>query len=200
MTWYKILVLTFGGAALLAWSEGPAQTEKALDQLMREHPSEASQKPLSLIAIEGVRRGSLAQALSKEQILSPQIQDTVRQLYALKLANGGVGIAAPQVGMPLQIILVRVLPEDRPLFFGRQDQVMFNPQIHSSTDSDDAFHFPETCLSLPGTWRLVPRASRVRVSYLDLEGQPQMLSLSGRSARVVQHEVDHLNGKLIDSH
>ncbi len=98
----------------------------------------------------------------------------------------GAGLAAPQVGMSQRVILAQI---------GRRTVTMINPDILSrSTETAVA---EEGCLSLPGLWTDVPRAVAITVRYVDEKGQPQERKLENMDARVVQHEVDHLNGVLI---
>ena len=72
--------------------------------------------------------------------------------------------------------------------------VIINPEI--TLLGDDIVDFYEGCLSLPGFSAVVPRARRVRVAYLDEQGQPQSVEASGWYARILQHEIDHLRGTL----
>lgn len=98
----------------------------------------------------------------------------------------GVGLAAPQVGLPVRFMIAYVEGEVRPFV---------NPKIvwsSSQTEVDE-----EGCLSIPGLYGLVERAVEVEVEYEDLSFQRHRKRLAGFDARVVQHEIDHLNGILI---
>jgi len=115
----------------------------------------------------------------------------------------GVGLAAPQIGLPVQIAVIEdraellesILPERlaergrRPVPF----HVIVNPKI---TLEGDPLEFFEGCLSLSGYSALVPRASRVRVDCLNERGEPVTIQAEGWYARILQHEIDHLNGAL----
>ncbi len=116
----------------------------------------------------------------------------------------GVGLAAPQIGVPLRIFvaedpeerLSRVAPEAREL----RDRgalpltVLVNPIVTLLAGSEATFY--EGCLSVRGYGALVTRAAAVEVEGLDAHGRPQSLRLHGWPARIMQHEMDHLNGTL----
>ncbi len=111
---------------------------------------------------------------------------------AMLAGPGGVGIAAPQIGELRRIIVVDCRQSMRPcknhgLLF------MVNPEILSK---DGEVLGREGCLSVPDWVGVVPRAREIRVRYKDLHGDTQELESSGFEARVIQHEIDHLNGVL----
>jgi peptide deformylase len=117
----------------------------------------------------------------------------------------GVGLAAPQVGLSLQMAVIEdrkeyykevsaeqlKLRERRPVPF----HVLINPRIQSAKD-DQIVEFFEGCLSLPGFFALVPRSRSVRVECLDHRGNSKSIEASGWYARILQHEIDHLHGNL----
>jgi peptide deformylase len=116
----------------------------------------------------------------------------------------GVGLAAPQVGMSLQLAVIEdraeylrdVKPE---LLAERQREpvpfhVIVNPRIRLSDGGPAAFF--EGCLSLTGFSAIVPRATDVMVDCLDRFGEPKQIQARGWYARILQHEIDHLNGAL----
>ena len=100
----------------------------------------------------------------------------------------GVGLAAPQLGVSQRLLVYRVGP-DAPLV------ALANPQLEWS--SEDQEMFEEGCLSLPGIHVEVERPIHVRVSALDENGAERRVEASGLEARVIQHEMDHLDGVLI---
>lgn len=105
-------------------------------------------------------------------------------------AAEGVGLAAPQVGRHIRLIVCR-------LNVGEKNEVivpMINPQILQS--SEETAEDEEGCLSVPGTWGQVERSTSIMVRYKNLKGQELTLQLEGFNARVVQHEIDHLDGVL----
>ncbi|WP_165773235.1 peptide deformylase [Zooshikella ganghwensis] len=115
--------------------------------------------------------------------------DLVVKMKRILEESGGIGIAAPQIGINQQaIIIVRTDKPDNPV------QAYFNPRLTwvSETLSKDY----EGCLSVPDGVGLVERPSEITVRYLDETGEAQEETLSGIIARVFQHEIDHLNGIL----
>lgn len=117
-------------------------------------------------------------------------EDMVR--YVKNPDNGGVGLAAPQVGVNKRIIAVSLMRDGDDENY--RTIAMINPEITEhleETESDN-----EGCLSIPGEHGDVDRWKRIKVSYIDSSLRPQSILLSGLSARIVQHEVDHLDGVL----
>jgi peptide deformylase len=100
----------------------------------------------------------------------------------------GVGLAAPQLGISQRLIVYRVGP-DAPLI------ALANPEIEWA--SEDREGSDEGCLSIPGVMVDVERPVHVRVRAQDEEGEPRSVEASGLEARVIQHEMDHLDGVLI---
>jgi peptide deformylase len=112
------------------------------------------------------------------------IQDMFDTMYS----EEGVGLAAPQVGVSDRIIVVD--PRDEAV----RPFALVNPEIISR--SDDTDRAEEGCLSIPGLKDIVERALLVVVTGIDAEGQPARVEAEGLLARILQHEVDHLNGVL----
>jgi peptide deformylase len=100
----------------------------------------------------------------------------------------GIGLAAPQIGVSQQLLVYRVGPEG-------PDMALVNPEIEWS--SRETEEFEEGCLSIPGILVDVDRPVHVRVTAQDEHGDLRVVEASGLEARVIQHEVDHLNGVLI---
>ncbi len=120
-----------------------------------------------------------------------KVDDAVRRLADDMLETmydaPGIGLAAVQVGVPKQVIVVDVSEErNRPL-------VLINPEVVSAEGEEE---MEEGCLSVPGFYEKVKRAEKVKVKALDREGRPLELELDGLLAVCVQHEIDHLHGKL----
>ncbi|MDB6454579.1 peptide deformylase [Falsirhodobacter sp. 20TX0035] len=107
----------------------------------------------------------------------------------------GVGLAGPQIGVMKRIITMDCTkdPEAAP-----QPMVLVNPEITWS--SDEGSTYEEGCLSIPDQYAEVERPARVRVRWTDLEGQEREQEFDGLWATCVQHEIDHLNGKLFIDH
>jgi peptide deformylase len=100
----------------------------------------------------------------------------------------GLGLAAPQVGVSRRLVLVA--PDADP----GNEIVLVNPEI---TASDGWEEIEEGCLSFPGIFVKIGRYTNVRLRYHDLEGKPQEMVTDGILARAVQHELDHLDGRLL---
>jgi peptide deformylase len=147
---------------------------------------------------------SRARALRPEEILLPSTRDLIAAMRETMQDAPGVGLAAPQVGVPLQLAVI----EDREEYskdLGREVlaererkpvafHVIINPVI--TLESAPEIEFFEGCLSLPGFVALVPRARKVKVECLDEQGQTKVIRASGWYARILQHEIDHLSGAL----
>ncbi len=118
--------------------------------------------------------------------VTKEIRTLVKNMEAtLKHANG-LGLAAPQVNESLRLCLAQIAGRTTPLI---------NPDIiRKSADRESA---EEGCLSLPDVWLNVERSKEIVVRYTDVNGAEQERHLSGMEARIVQHEVDHLDGILI---
>ncbi|MFO1385902.1 MAG: peptide deformylase [Chitinivorax sp.] len=129
---------------------------------------------------------------------TPELHALVQDLLDTMLANDGAGIAAPQIGVNLQVVIFGSqtprlnprYPDADPVPF----TVLLNPQLTPLSDEqEDGW---EGCLSVPGLRGVVARYSRLRYQGVDQYGQPIDRSVGGFHARVVQHECDHLQGVL----
>ena len=113
-------------------------------------------------------------------------RDMLRSMYTAK----GIGLAAPQVGVHQQLLVIDLDLENAttpPL-------VLINPEISSASATIDTYE--EGCLSIPGVYLDVVRPSAVQVSYRDEMGRPRTMKADGLMARCIQHEMDHLTGVL----
>jgi peptide deformylase len=122
------------------------------------------------------------------QALVADMDETMRSL-------NGAGIAAPQIGVSLRVVIFEVEENPRyPHVSPVPYTVLVNPELTAlSQEQEDGW---EGCLSVPGMRGLVPRFTRLRYRGLDLHGKPIDRTVEGFHARVVQHEVDHLDGIL----
>jgi len=105
-------------------------------------------------------------------------------------AARGIGLAAPQIGVHLQLLVIDLELEDA----ASPPLVLINPEITSVGGSICTYE--EGCLSIPGVYLDVVRPSVVEVSYRDALGRPKRMKADGLMARCIQHELDHLNGVL----
>ena len=126
----------------------------------------------------------------KERSHNVKVDDELRKLVdrmiKIMYASDGVGLAAPQIGVLRNVIVFR---------FEDEVHVLLNPEI--SWRSEETVTDAEGCLSLANLATDVERAQKVRVEGEDLDGNRQVYELEGLRARILQHEVDHLNGMMI---
>lgn len=149
-----------------------------------------------------------ARPLLQEEIALPETQQLIVWMHETMRDAPGVGLAAPQIGLPLQLAVIEDRPEyskdiapDRLAERERQSvpfQVLINPRIVEQSEEDVDFF--EGCLSLAGFSALVKRSRQVAVEYLDERGQPRRVEAQGWYARILQHEIDHLYGRLYIDH
>ena len=123
------------------------------------------------------------------------LADLVRDMWDTMAARGGVGIAAPQIGVPLRVVVFELAGSDRyPAEAPVPSTVLVNPEIEIV--DDEMIDGWEGCLSVPGLRGMVPRHRRLRYRGFDVEGRPFEREAEDFHARVVQHECDHLDGIL----
>ncbi len=128
---------------------------------------------------------------------APAVRGLVADMLETMADAGGTGLAAPQVHVPLRLVVFFVGPGRLTDLPGDTEQdltVLVNPVIEPLGD-ERAFGW-EGCLSVPGLRGVVPRHLRIRYKGLDLDGRPIEREAAGFHARVVQHECDHLDGIL----
>jgi len=121
--------------------------------------------------------------------------DLIQDMWDTMAARGGVGIAAPQIGVPLRVVVFEVANSERyPEAPPVPRTVLINPEIEFT--DDEVTEGWEGCLSVPGLRGVVPRHRRLRYRGLDAEARPFEREAEEFHARVVQHECDHLDGIL----
>lgn len=145
-----------------------------------------------------------ARPLTVAEIRSPEIQQLIQHMRETMNDAPGVGLAAPQVGFPLQLAVI----EDKQEYFAgltaeqiaeRERQplpfhVIVNPVLRQQSAGEVEFF--EGCLSVPGFTAIVARSPQVRVECLDETGAARVIEATGWYARILQHEIDHLHGTL----
>lgn len=133
--------------------------------------------------------------LTAQEIARPALQALIRRMFFTMRRVGGVGLAAPQIGKSIQLAVIEIDQTGlRPSVTPLPPLVIINPVILRCS-ADEVMDW-EGCLSFPGARGLVPRSRRIEVAYLDEHGNKQTVQLRGFQARVFQHEIDHLNGRL----
>jgi peptide deformylase len=145
-----------------------------------------------------------AKMLSRNEIRSGRIQDLIESMRETMYEAPGVGLAAPQVGVPLQLAVIEDKPEymkdSRPEFLKQRGRspvpfhVIVNPKISLSRELNVVFF--EGCLSVAGFTAAVPRARAASVECLDHKGEQRVIEAAGWYARILQHEIDHLHASL----
>ncbi|WP_095595129.1 peptide deformylase [Actibacterium pelagium] len=123
--------------------------------------------------------------------LSDELRTLADDMLETMYDAPGVGLAAPQIGKLHRLIVLDCVKEEgeepRPL-------IMFNPEVIASSDETNVYE--EGCLSIPDQYAEVTRPKVVDVSWIDRDGNQQQETFDGLWATCVQHEIDHLNGKL----
>lgn len=116
------------------------------------------------------------------------LQQLIDDMFETMYAAPGIGLAATQVNVHKRLVVMD-LSEDK-----SEPRVFINPEFESLTEQMDQYQ--EGCLSVPGFYENVDRPQKVRIKALDRTGQPYELIAEGLLAVCIQHECDHLNGKL----
>jgi peptide deformylase len=145
-----------------------------------------------------------ARDLTREEIRSKEIHDLIEEMRETMRAAPGVGLAAPQIGQGLRLAVIEDRPEylrnvagERLAVLAREPvpfHVLINPRI--ALRQTGPARFFEGCLSVTGLLGIVPRALDVHVDALDEQGEALSIDAHGWYARILQHEIDHLDGVL----
>ena len=125
----------------------------------------------------------------------PELKELVQNMFETNERADGVGLAAPQIGLPIRVVIVdlRPLAEDMPEYADFK-RAYINGYIVE--EEGETILMDEGCLSLPGIHEKVPRAEKVRIQYVDEDFVEHDEWVEGFLARVIQHEFDHLDGKV----
>ena len=143
-----------------------------------------------------------ARPLTREELASDRIQQLISDMRDTMRAAPGVGLAAPQIGESIQLVVIEDPPEYQAKLSAEElaarerepvpYHVLVNPTLAAT--SDEVVTAYEGCLSFAGFSMVVPRARRVRVEALDEHGRARTIVAKGWYARILQHEFDHLQG------
>jgi peptide deformylase len=136
----------------------------------------------------------VAEPLTRGQIRSAEIQRLIDDMIETMREHDGVGLAAPQVHVAERLVVVEVPASADGARQGLPLTVLANPVL--TPLGEERANDWEGCLSLPDLRGQVPRFTRVKVEALDRQGRPRSMDVQDFSARVVQHECDHLDGVL----
>src|SRR3954470_13356679 len=166
--------------------DDPDETEEE-----RQDPEVAARRAAAMAFIRRYGDPVLKSRATPVDRFDDALRDQVSRMGAIIDDAIGVGRAAPQVGLSQRLLVYRVGHES-PLI------AVVNPEIEWTSKDEEALE--EGCLSLPGVHVDVDRPIHVRVRAQDEQGEPRLIEASGLEARVLQHEIDHLNGTLILEH
>jgi len=125
--------------------------------------------------------------ISCSVILDDEVREFIGSMKETMIDANGIGLAAPQVGRNIRVIVVKLQYGDI--------QEMINPAI--KWYSDHVVKIEEGCLSVPGKYVELTRPSKISISFQDLSGKYRRWKLKSLEARIVQHEIDHLDGVLM---
>jgi len=136
----------------------------------------------------------------------PGLQKLIDDMFEAMYESNGVGLAAPQIGKSIRLFVIDaepftdldedITPEEKERLKGQR--VFINAQIIEETGQEK--EFTEGCLSIPGINENVKRKEKIKITYLDRDFKPHTEEIDGILARVIQHEYDHLEGKLFTDH
>lgn len=127
-------------------------------------------------------------------VFDDELREFAREMFATMDDYEGIGLAAPQVDRPIRLIVIGLPDEERETY---DYFAAANPVIKESSGSWD---FEEGCLSIPDIRETVTRPETITIEYDTLQGEHKSLVATGMLARVLQHEIDHLNGILFIDH
>lgn len=155
---------------------------------------------MAILNIRQIGDECLTKVCKPVKTVTPRIEELVQDMYETMYEAGGVGLAAPQVGVLKRIVVIDVTPEpeegEDPDTIEPLRYTMINPVILETEGEQTGY---EGCLSLTGKSGVVTRPEKVRVRYTDLDGETYELEGDGLLARAICHECDHLDGVLYTS-
>jgi peptide deformylase len=132
--------------------------------------------------------------------IDDEIRQLVQDMFDTMYDADGVGLAAPQIGVHKRVVVVDIRAYEREqdgkaveIPSGEKPLVLINPEFSAKSGE---LEWEEGCLSVPGETGMVTRAAKCTVKYLDLEGREQIIEAEGLKSVALQHECDHLDGKL----
>ena len=137
-----------------------------------------------------------AKELTREEILSSEIQELIPKMWSVMREAGGIGLAAPQIGISIQLAVIK-LENDSERYDNLEDSeefIIFNPKLEVLDEKKQGFW--EGCLSVPGLRGYVERPRKLKIKYLDEHAIERQVIVEDFLATVFQHELDHLFGYL----
>ncbi|TCD56088.1 peptide deformylase [Synechococcus sp. BS56D] len=151
-----------------------------------------AKEPLEVAPLEIHTLGNevLRQEARRISRVDEAVRDLARDMLRSMYTARGIGLAAPQVGVHQQLLVIDLDIENA----AAPPLVLINPEITTTSGSLDTYE--EGCLSIPGVYLDVVRPSAIQLSYRDEMGRPRTMKADGLMARCIQHEMDHLKGVL----
>ena len=146
---------------------------------------------LNIIQYPDPRLKKIATSVAVRDIASKHIQSIVSDMFETMYQANGVGLAAIQVDIPLQIITIDLSDQKKNPF------CLINPNI---TDADGMVMFTEGCLSFPGIYTDIKRYKKISVKFFNIKGEEEWLEAEELFSICLQHEIDHLHGKTFFDH
>lgn len=160
-------------------SSETATAEKVFDKTKLEHPP---------YAIHTLGDRVLRQAAKRVAKVDAEVRRIVEDMLKTMYSADGIGLAAPQVAVSKQIIVIDIDPEEA----SNEPFILINPVIRKK--STDTAVDQEGCLSIPGVYLEVKRPEVIEIAFKDELGRPQAIRAKGLLSRAIQHEMDHLSG------
>jgi len=167
-----------------------AQMARAAEQSVNGLLIDKSSDQSAPLDIRRLGSRDLRQSARRISKVDESVRDLARDMLRSMYAARGIGLAAPQVGVQRQLLVIDLDLEEA----ATPPLVLINPEISAAGASLNTYE--EGCLSIPGVYLNVVRPSVVEVSFRDDMGRPRRLKADGLLARCIQHELDHLNGVL----
>lgn len=149
---------------------------------------------LEILTYPDKRLAKVSEAVTE---FGPKLQKICDDMLETMYHAPGIGLAAPQVNIHKRLVVMDIdydsSEDDPPVLSNQNPRIFVNPKI---VEKEGEQLFKEGCLSVPGEYEEVQRAARVKVEYQDVNGKPQILEAEGLLAVCIQHELDHLDGRL----
>lgn len=163
-----------------------------VDQLVDQSSLEEMPDEITLVSGITARRKPIIfypnKILSKKcaevKGISDELVQMIYDLFWTMKLNSGIGIAAPQIGELVRVIVIQIT----------EPFVLINPVV---IEKSGKININEGCLSMPTYFQNMTRSDNIKVAYLDIEGNANVISASGLQAAAIQHEIDHLDGKTL---
>jgi peptide deformylase len=152
-------------------------------------PGIMSIRPILILPDPVLRR--VSEPVSK---VTPALASLIDDMFSTMYEAPGIGLAAVQIGEPQRVVTIDIARKDEP----KQPLALINPQVVWASDERSVYE--EGCLSIPDYYEEVERPAKVRVTFLDREGAECEIEADGLLATCLQHEIDHLDGRLFIDH